>query len=206
MGVTGGIGSGKSAVCREFERLGRAVLSADRIARELTETDESVRSKIKTAFGPGVFAADGSLKRKDVADLVFHNRGLREKLNGIVHPRVFTRIEEMLSRLPAAARLPYVVIEAALIFESGMDARLDYTVAVDAPEEARIARVMRRDGCSREEVLTRIAAQMSVHEKREQANFVLENSQEESSLAGQVAFLDRLFATLSPGGAAHGKE
>jgi dephospho-CoA kinase len=199
VGVTGGIGSGKSAVCREFERLGRAVLSADGIARELTENDGEVREGISTLFGPAVFAADGSLKRKEVADIVFQNRELREKLNAIIHPRVFTRIDQMLSHLPPATLQPYAVIEAALIFESGMDRWLDYTIVVDAPEEIRIARVMKRDGCSREEVLARIASQMSVHQKREKADFVLENNEALYTLESNVAFLDRLLATMRSG-------
>jgi dephospho-CoA kinase len=199
VGVTGGIGSGKSAVCREFERLGRMVLSADGIARELTENDGEVREEISTVFGPAVFAADGSLKRKEVADIVFHNRELREKLNAIIHPRVFTRIDTMLSHLPPAARHPYTVIEAALIFESGMDRWLDCTIVVDAPEELRIGRVMKRDGCSREEVLARIASQMSAHRKREKADFVLENNDALSTLASNVAFLDRLLASMRSG-------
>jgi dephospho-CoA kinase len=205
VGVTGGIGSGKSVVCREFERLGRSVLSADGIARELTDADREIREEIRAAFGPAVFAPDGSIKRKEVANIVFHNRELRDKLNAIIHPRVFIRIEEILSRLPPAARQPYVVIEAALIFESDMNKRLDYTIVVDAPEEIRIKRVMERDGCSRENVLARIAAQMSAHQKRERADFVLENNEALTALAGKVAFLDRLLAIMLSDGVARAK-
>jgi len=201
VGVTGGIGSGKSAVCREFERLGRSVLSADRIARELTETDGKIQEEIRAAFGTSVFSTDGDLKRRDLAEIVFHDPDLRQKLNAIVHPRVFSRIDEMLSRLPPTSRHPYVVIEAALIFETDMDKRLDYTIVVDAPEEIRIKRVMQRDGCSREEVVARTAAQMSVHRKREKADFVLDNSDAASSLVNRVAFLDRLFTIMISGGA-----
>lgn len=196
VGVTGGIGSGKSAVCKEFERLGRSVLSADGIARELTETDGKIREQIRASFGPAVFASDGGLKRKEVAEMIFRDRNLRLKLNAIVHPRVFVRIEEILSQLPPAARHPYVVIEAALIFETDMDKRLDYTIVVDAPEETRIRRVMQREGCTREEVVARIAAQMSVHRKRDKADFVLDNTDAASTLQGKVAFLDRLLAIM----------
>ncbi len=206
VGVTGGIGSGKSEVCREFERLGRTVLSADGIARELANTDREIREEIGAVFGPAVFTSDGSLKRKEIANIVFHNRELRDKLNAIIHPRVFIRIEEILSYLSSAARKPYVVIEAALIFESDMNKRLDYTIVVDAPEEIRIRRVMERDGCPREEVLARIAAQMSAHQKRERADFVLENNEAVTTLAGKVAFLDRLLAIVLSGAAARAKQ
>jgi len=206
VGVTGGIGSGKSVVCKEFERLGRSVLSADGIARELTETDGRIREKIRATLGPAVFAADGGLKRNEVAELVFHNEALRKKLNAIIHPRVLARIEELLSSIPPARGYPYVVIEAALIFESDMDKRLDYTIVVDAPEETRIRRVIERDKCSLEDVLARIAAQMSAHQKREKADFILENNDAVSSLPGKVAFLDRLLAMMVSGATAHGEQ
>jgi dephospho-CoA kinase len=198
VGVTGGIGSGKSAVCRAFERLGRTVISADAIARTLTEDDQKVRDSIRKSFGDSVFTSAGVLDRRALADVVFRDTVAREHLNKILHPSVFRRIEELLADLPPERRRPYTIEEAALIFESGRDRDLDYVLVVDAPEEARIARVMKRDRCTREEVLRRIGSQMSAHEKRKHADFTITNSGPEEELAQIVAFFDNILRSMAP--------
>jgi dephospho-CoA kinase len=197
IGVTGGIGSGKTKVCREFGRLGRFVLSADDIARDLTATQE-VLSEIRTEFGDLALTSRGDLDRKAVASLVFHSRKARQRLNAIIHPKVFERVDEILSAQPPMKLSPYALVEAALIFESGMNERLDYVVVVDAPEEERIRRTMERDGCSRDEVLARIAAQMSVDQKRNRADFIIENTGGLGELRSRVIFFDLLWATMTP--------
>lgn len=196
VGVTGGIGSGKSVVCRCFERLGRVVLSADMIARDLTETDAGVRRAITEEFGPGVYAPDGRLLRSDLARIVFARPARLRALNAIVHPFVFSSLNEALLRLPASAGRPYAVVEAALIFESGMDKNLDATVVVRAPEEIRIDRVVRRDNLSREEIIARMRAQMSPVETSRRADFVIENSSAEEDLMDRVKFIDRLLTLM----------
>jgi dephospho-CoA kinase len=197
VGVTGGIGSGKSALCDAFAALGRFVLSGDRIARELTAHDPRIREEIVTAFGSGVLAQSGGLDRKALAEIVFHDRLAREKLNGIIHPRVFAALEAILMSEPPERLRPYVIHEAALIYETGMDRELNYVIVVDAPEEERIRRVMLRDACSREEVESRIASQMPVPAKRARADFLVENTGEREALAGQAAFLDTLLSTMA---------
>ena len=196
VGVTGGIGSGKSAVCRSFAALGRSVISADRIARDLTERDPRVRDAIRKKFGDAVYAPDGPLRRQALAAIVFADAAKRRALNAIVHPPVFEAIGAAVEALPAPSRSPYVIVEAALIFESGMDKRLAATVVVRADEEVRIARVVARDGLSRADVLARMKAQMSADVKAQRADFVIDNNRGEEELAEKVAFIDRILVHL----------
>ena len=196
VGVTGGIGSGKSALCDAFRGRGRQVISADLIAREIGDTDDEVKSQIQKTFGRESYLPDGRLDRKRIAAMVFNDSALRERLNGFIHPRVDGVIRERIEALTPSERSPYVVIEAALIFESGMQENLDYTIVVDAPEEVRIARVMARDHCSREQVLQRIKAQMPVEKKVKLADFVLHNDGTEEELKEKAVFLDTLLGTI----------
>ncbi len=196
VGVTGGIGSGKSAVCRCFAGLGRVVMSADRTARDLTEADAGVRRAIIGKFGPGIYSPDGRLRRSDLARIVFAHPAKLRALNAIVHPIVFSSLNDALIRLPASAGLPYVVVEAALIFESGMDKNLDATVVVSAPEEIRIERVARRDNLPRDEIIARMRSQMSPGEISRRGDFVVENSGAEEDLTERVKFIDRLLTLM----------
>jgi len=190
--VTGGIGSGKSTVCSLFSQLGRFVISADEIASRLSDHDENVKNRILKTFGKEVYFKNGLLNRKRVADLVFQHESLRKKLNAILHPQVFRAIEAQVQKLSDSRRSPYVVIEAALIYETGMDERLDYTIVVDAREDTRIKRVMARDGCTRKEVLDRIHSQMPVEKKLKKADFVIGNERSRSELMPKVKLIDSL--------------
>jgi dephospho-CoA kinase len=194
--VTGGIGSGKSVVCSLFSRLGRTVISADEIARNLTESDPTVRASIGKAFGQDLYRPDGSLDRRRLASIVFESAEALERLNSIVHPRVFKEIDRQLALLTVEKRRPYVVVEAALVFESGLDRKLDRVIVVDAIEETRISRVMERDGSSRQEVVARMSSQMSPEEKRKRADFVIQNDQTLQQLGEKVLFLDALLALI----------
>jgi dephospho-CoA kinase len=197
IGVTGGIGSGKSLLCAEFAKLGRKVFSADQIARELAESDLGVRDLIRESFGEGVFGGDGALDRKALARIVFAEKRARERLNAIIHPRVFEQLQRLLSSADPDELYPYAIVEAALIYESGMEKQLDYVVLVDAPVEERLKRTMDRDGSTREEVLRRMASQMSIHRKQQLADFLIENVGDVESLRDRLSFLDSLFARLA---------
>ena len=190
--MTGGIGSGKSTVCSLFSQLGRFVISADEIASRLSDHDENVKNRILKTFGKEVYFKNGLLNRKRVADLVFQHESLRKKLNAILHPQVFRAIDAQVQKLSDSRRSPYVVIEAALIYETGMDERLDYTIVVDAREDTRIKRVMARDGCTRKEVLDRIHSQMPVEKKLKKADFVIGNERSRSELMPKVKLIDSL--------------
>ncbi|MBI5470981.1 MAG: dephospho-CoA kinase [Ignavibacteriae bacterium] len=199
IGLTGGIGSGKSIVCSQFAQLGRTVLYADEIARELTDTDGAIKTAIRKAFGDAVFLDSGLVNRKALAGIVFGNELRRKKLNQIIHPRVFQAVESAIANLSEARKNPYIVIEAALIFESGMDKQLDYVVVVNADEELRIQRIMARDGISRDEVLARMRSQMDITQKLKLADFVIENDGSEAELLARAKFLDALFSSISTG-------
>ncbi len=170
------------------------MIPADLVARDLTANDLAVREEIRTTFGPDIITQEATLDRKALARIVFHDRKARERLNAIVHPRVFAALTRQLAEEPPSRLLPYTIIEAALIFESGMS--LDYVIVVDAPEEERIRRVMLRDGTGREEVLSRIASQMSAAEKRRRADFVVENIASADTPASRAAFLDTVLHSL----------
>jgi dephospho-CoA kinase len=194
--VTGGIGSGKSLVCGVFERLGRVVLSADAIAHRITDTDPAVASEIRALLGDDVYRQDGTLDRKLAAARVFGNLLQVRRLNRIVHPRVFDAIEAEVNALPPERRRPYVIVEAALIYESGLDRSLDRIIVVDAPEVDRIHRVMTRDGGSEEDVRQRMAAQLPAAKKAGKADFVIYNDRNAVSIETKVRFLDGVLRSL----------
>ncbi len=197
VGVTGGIGSGKSTACRMFKDLGRTVISADEIARTITETDPGVKKEILAAFGASIVQPSGAIDRKGLAEIVFTHAAKRKKLNSIVHPAVFREIDNRLEGLEPSRRFPYVLVEAALIFETGMDKTLDYTIVIDAPGNVRTMRVMKRDGSSASEVRGRMRSQLPAAEKAKRADFVLENRGPASGMMPGIRFIDTLLTLIA---------
>lgn len=173
IGLTGGIGAGKSTAAKLFEFLGVPVYYADDAAKELMNIDATIREKIISSFGSETYL-DNILQRKILAKKVFGNELEIQKLNAIVHPVVFAHFDQWcLER----SHLPYIVKEAALIFETILYQKLEKVIHVTAPEELRIARVMLRDGCSKQDVLDRIARQLGEEEKLKRADFILYNDE-----------------------------
>ncbi len=172
IGVTGGIGSGKTTVCKIFEILGIPVYYADARAKELVTQSEPLRKKIIELLGEEAYLENGSYNRAYVADIVFKDKKKLEKLNHIIHPAVFSDGEEW-HRLQK--KVPYTLKEAALLFESGGYQLLDKTILVVAPQEVRIERVIKRDNSSRMAVLDRINKQMTDADKIKLADFVILN-------------------------------
>ena len=197
VGITGGIGSGKSTVCAMLQSFGRTVLSADRTARELMTVRPSLRRRVMATFGVEVYRPDGTLDRQVLAQRAFTDPERTRELNAIVHPSVIKEIAAQIRRLPPDRRCPYVVVEAALVYESGLDASLDYVVVLDAPREVRIRRVMERDGSSRTEVVRRMRAQLSSTALRERADVILMNKHDTTHLRSRVAFLDAFLTAAS---------
>jgi|WetSurMetagenome_2_1015567.scaffolds.fasta_scaffold77680_2 dephospho-CoA kinase len=196
VGVTGGIGSGKTTVCRLFATLGRHVISADELARTIADTDPAVRRQIQDAFGPELYKGT-TLDRPAMAARVFSRPRELRKLNAIVHPAVFAAIDRQINRLPPAARFPYLLVEAALVFETGFNSRLDYVIAVEAGEALRVDRIMARDGLSGEEIRRRMGSQMSTAEKKKKADVVLINEGSETDLMPGIRILDGLLTALA---------
>lgn len=197
VGITGGIGSGKSLVCSYFERTGYPVLYADRIAHEITDSDERVKREIVRLLGPEAYLPNGRLNRPFVASKIFEQKPLQRKINRIVHPRV---IEEINRRLDQSAKAGHHLgfVEAALIYEAGLDAILDYVVVVEADEATRIARVVQRDGVTEEQVRQRLDAQWKSSEKVKRADFILYNNGTREELMERVRFLHQLLQHLTP--------
>jgi dephospho-CoA kinase len=191
IGVTGGIGSGKSEVCAAFQKLGVPILYADDIARELSDRRPDLKRAILKLLGPDAYTAEGTLNRPYVASRVFSNRTLQRKLNALVHPEVEREVRRTVQGY--AGRFPFVMIEAALIYEAGLDDSLDAVVVVDAPETVRLQRVVQRDRTRPQDVRKRMRAQWSQQKKVQRADYVVINDGTLQSLQAQVRFLYNLF-------------
>ena len=163
IGITGGIGSGKTTVCRLFKAFGIPVYDADSRAKALMATNEGLKMEIVRAFGAASYLADGSLNRIHLSELVFKNSEKLQVLNSLVHPVV---AQDALDWHVVQQNAPYTLREAALLIESGSYRQLDYLVLVTAPLELRLERVMQRDSTTAAEVQARIAKQLSDDEKR----------------------------------------
>ena len=195
VGLSGGIGSGKSTVSELFRGLGAAVVDADAIVHELQAPGTPLLGEITAAFGQDILDANGALDRKALGAIVFGDAEARGRLGQLVHPRV---ADEMVRRTEEAARLgaPLIVLDIPLLFEgraagTGTSARMGYdtTVLVWVPRDVQLERTMTRDACSREEAQARIDAQMPLDDKRALADFVIDNSGERSHTREQVAQL-----------------
>ncbi|MDE6070131.1 MAG: dephospho-CoA kinase [Alistipes sp.] len=187
VGITGGIGSGKSTVCRLFEQKGIAVYDSDRAAKRLMAEPGPLREALVRRFGPRTFC-DDALDRKYLAEIVFRDSAALADLNALVHPAVMCDFDAWVGQQQG----PYVVLESAILFDSGLEAMVDRTVAVVAPLELRIERTCRRDGCDAESVRRRIAAQTDDDTLCRRADFTLVNLFEQE-LQGAVDRLDRRF-------------
>lgn len=171
IGVTGGIGSGKSTVCALFAERGIPVYDSDSRAKSLMNDDEALRGELSCEFGEGCYAADGGLDRAYLASRVFGHAEALERLNAIVHPAV----REDFRRWAEAQSAPYVLLESAILFEAGFESEVDATLAVLAPQQERVRRAVERDGVSRDEVLKRMAHQMSDDELHARADRTVVN-------------------------------
>ncbi|MCS4223955.1 dephospho-CoA kinase [Sphingobacterium sp. BIGb0165] len=170
IGITGGIGSGKTFICRLFEALGIPVYNADEEAKRLMNTDIRIKEKLIAQFGEATYK-DGLLDRAFLANMVFSDKDKLELLNSIVHPIVIQEAKDWAERQTTR----YSLKEAALLFESGSYKELDYTILVTAPMDIRIQRVIERDGATEQQVQERINKQLSDEEKRQLADFVIVN-------------------------------
>ncbi len=191
VGVTGGIGSGKTIVCSLFANYGIPVLSADEIAKEMMQSDNALRSQLTSLLGVWTYRADGSLDRAYVAARIFSDKSLQRKVNKLVHPRVEAEIDGRFAAMERSGNA-IGIVEAALIYEAGYDKRLDVVIVVDAPESERIKRVVARDGSSAKEVQKRIAAQSPPEQKSRKADYVIHNAGSLSELESSVQFLVKI--------------
>ena len=187
IGLTGGIGSGKSTVSGLLAERGAVIVDADRIAREVVEPGAPGLAAVVDAFGRGVLTTDGTLDRPALAAIVFSDAGARARLDGIVHPLVRSRSAELAAAAPADAVL---VHDVPLLVETGQAASYDLVLVVEADESTRVVRLVQR-GLTAEDARARIAAQATDDQRRAVADVVLDNSGSPEELAAQV---DRFWA------------
>lgn len=172
IGITGGIGSGKTTVCQIFATLGIPIYYADTRAKELMISNSDVIHQVKKLFGETAYDETGQLNRKLIAEKVFNDKKLLQELNTIVHPAVF---QDTLQWYQTHHDKAYTLYEAAILFESGSYKLLDKIITVFAPLEDRVERTMKRDHISREEVLERVDKQMPEEEKMNRADYIIYN-------------------------------
>ncbi len=187
IGLTGGIGSGKSTVAKIFEVLGIPVYYADDAGKRLMNESPELQQKIKAQFGNEAYS-NGQLNKKLLASLVFNNAEKLQQLNAIVHPATMQDAENWMQR----QNTPFAVKEAALIFESGAQQQLDYVIGVHAPQAMRIQRTMQRDGITREEVLARINRQIDEPIKMKLCDFIVINDEQQLLIPQVVALHQKL--------------
>jgi dephospho-CoA kinase len=191
VGITGGIGSGKTTVCKMFEALGVPVYYADDEAKALMINDLQLRAGVIGLFGDAAYLADGSLNRAHLSSQIFEDTAKRTALNALVHPVVLEHGRQWHEQ-QCALGAAYTIKEAALLIESGSYREMDVVILVTAPMATRIARVCARDGLTKKAVQQRIKSQLSDRERRKVAQFVIDNSGNKALIPQVWALAQRL--------------
>jgi dephospho-CoA kinase len=192
IGITGGIGTGKSTICEIFALLGIPVYNADKAAKRLMATNEGLKKQLIATFGTVAFTSTGDLDTTYIANKVFNEDIALKQLNALVHPAVLADFDQWCSQQQA----PYVLKEAALLIESGSYKQCDYTILVESPLEWRIQRLQNRDNSSEAQIRARIANQWPDEEKAKLANFLILND-EKHLLIPQILALHMQFLKAS---------
>lgn len=190
IGLTGGMGSGKTTVSRIFSVLGISIFYADDIAKTIMNEDAGLRQSIINLFGEEAYT-NNMLNRKYIAGIVFNDKYKLEQLNALVHPVTIAAADKWIQ----AQTTPYIIKEAALMFESAAAAHLDYVIGVYAPQHIRLQRVMQRDGTNREDVLARMNNQIDETIKMKLCDFVIVNDEQQAVLP-QVLSLHKKFLAM----------
>lgn len=186
VGITGGIGSGKSTACKVFKVLGIPVFEADSVGKHLMNSDAQIQARLVHLFGSAVYLPDHTIDRKYLSGIVFSNPSLLAELNSIVHPAIRQAFEEWILEQHS----PYVLLEAAILFESGFYKAMDRTITVVTDEAQRIKRVMKRDAVTEEQVRQRIGNQWSDEQRIKLADFVIGNNDNELIIP-QIVEIDK---------------
>jgi dephospho-CoA kinase len=193
IGLTGGIGSGKSTVARIFEVLGIPVYYADESAKRLMNENEELKKGIIRLFGQEAYS-NGILDRTHISSQVFDNKEKLEQLNALVHPATILDAEKWMLQ----QKTPYIIKEAALIFESGSREQLNFVIGVYAPQSLRIQRVMQRDKITREQVLDRLKNQINEDIKMKLCDFVIVNDEKQLLTPQVIALHEKLLGMVEP--------
>ena len=193
IGVTGGIESGKSAVCREFEKYGVVIVDADIVAREVVLPGSAGLNEIVEHFGVDILNDSGSLDRAKLRDIVFNDDERRISLESILHPKIRQRIVERLQ----ASTSPYTLLCVPLMIERGNGYEVDRLLVIDCPEETQIARVMDRDNLTRGQVLAIMATQATRQQRLDKADDIIMNDGTLENLSDQITILHKQYLALS---------
>jgi dephospho-CoA kinase len=176
IGVTGGIGSGKSTVTKFLEALGAPIIDADKVGHAIYAPDGPAYSDMIAAFGRGILASDGTIDRRKLGPIVFANAGALKRLNSIVHPKMFARMGEMIKHLRAGGERNPIVVEAAILIEANWQALFDEIWLVVASKERVVERIERERGLKPEQTEARIRAQLSDEERQKHSTLVISNN------------------------------
>jgi dephospho-CoA kinase len=197
VGLIGGLGSGKSLVAAEFAKHGGLVISGDRLGHEALAEPE-IRERIIARFGPDMVAVDGSIDRRKLGAKVFADAGERQALEALVHPFIGRRIKEEIEQANAAAEVAFIVLDAAIMLETGWNKVCDRLVYIHVPRAQRLARLARQRGWAEKEVAAREGAQISLTEKASKADFAVDNSGSVEETARQVQHLAQVLKLNLP--------
>ncbi|MEG0499775.1 MAG: dephospho-CoA kinase [Rikenellaceae bacterium] len=188
IGLTGGIGSGKSYIGHLFELLGADLYNADKEAKEVMTKDPELTAQIKSVFGEHAYHDNGELNREYLAQIIFSDEEKRLKLNSLVHPALLKHF----FRFAEESTKELVIIEAAILIESGFYKHVDKIIVVTADKDLRIRRIMERDKATEEQIIGRITAQMSDSEREKYADFILLNNEKELTLPQIISILEKI--------------
>lgn len=195
LGITGGIGSGKTTVCRIFNVLGIPVFDADKVAKKIMDTDKNMMISLNSIAGKDLYLS-GTLDKAELANLIFNNESLLAKVNALVHPVFY----DLFDKWVLEQTTPYVIMEAAIIFESGGAKHLDRILSVVAPVEDRIARVIKRNALSKEQVLERIRNQMDDESRIKLSDYVIYNSENEMIIPSIMKIHAEILTSINTAG------
>ena len=193
IGLTGGIGCGKSAVAERFAALGAPVIDADEIARQVVAKGQPGLAEIALHFGPRTLNEDGSLNRRVLREVIFQDSEARKALEGILHPRIREEMDRQLMTLDA----PYAILSIPLLFETGQEKRVDRVLVIDCPQDTQIRRVCARDRVNPDQVRSILAAQCSRTDRLARADDIIDNSASPEALTPQVDRLHRHYLRLA---------
>lgn len=198
IGITGGIGGGKSTAADIIREAGYLVVDADQVAKDLMLNDISLKNKITGFFGKDAYLPDGNINKPFLRENIYSDKSKRDKLNSFVHPAAIAETEKIMNEELKKKNL--VFVEAAILFETKMDKLFDLILLVLADEEVKIARVMERDNISREQVEKIIESQLSDNTKKGRSDFILMNNGNIDELKKNISFFINLFITLAQTG------
>ena len=182
IGLTGGIGSGKSSVSKLFQEWGTYVFDADSVAKEVLEKNQTAQNEIISEFGTDILNIKNKIEKAKLARIAFQDENSQLRLNTIIHPYIFSEIDKEFDKVLQDGNYELFCVDAALIYESGADTHMDYVIVVISNLKLRIERVMKRGGLTREELLKRIELQWTDDEKVSMADFVIHNNGSEKDL------------------------